>query len=113
MRKWQQQVSIGYFIVALLLLFALQSFFASARVETITYSQFRTLARKGLITNVVIGEKIIRGEIRWTLFQRVQRRDGTQRRRGDHASLDRCAPESTPFVVLLQGCALRVGTIAS
>jgi cell division protease FtsH len=64
MRKWQQQFSIGYFIVAVLLLFALQSFFASARIETITYSQFKALARKGLITNVVIGEKVIRGEIK-------------------------------------------------
>jgi hypothetical protein len=28
MRKWQQQFSVGYFIVALVLLFSLQSFFA-------------------------------------------------------------------------------------
>jgi cell division protease FtsH len=64
MRKWQQQFSIGYFVVAVVLLFALQSFFASPRVETITYSQFKALARKGLISNVVIGERVIRGEIK-------------------------------------------------
>jgi hypothetical protein len=29
MGKWKQQFSIGYFLVALILLFALQSFFAS------------------------------------------------------------------------------------
>ena len=27
MQKWQQQFSIGYFVVALVLLFALQTFF--------------------------------------------------------------------------------------
>jgi cell division protease FtsH len=64
MRKWQQQFSIGYFVVAVVLLFALQSFFASPRAETITYSQFKSLARKGLIANVVIGEKLIHGEIK-------------------------------------------------
>ena len=64
MQKWRQQFSIGYFVVALILLFALQTFFASTRVETISYSQFKTLAMKGLLSNVVIGEKIIHGEIK-------------------------------------------------
>jgi cell division protease FtsH len=64
MKKWQQQFSIGYFVIALILLFALQTFFASPHVETITYSQFKALAKKGLLSNVVIGEKIIRGEIK-------------------------------------------------
>jgi len=30
--------------------------FASPRLETISYSQFKTLAKKGLLSNVVIGE---------------------------------------------------------
>jgi hypothetical protein len=62
MQKWQQQFSIGYFVIALILLFALQSFFASSQVETITYSQFKPLAKKGLLSNVDIGEKIIRAK---------------------------------------------------
>jgi hypothetical protein len=40
------------------LLLALQCFFASPRLETISYSQFKTLAKKGLLSNVVIGEKL-------------------------------------------------------
>src|SRR5262245_4673249 len=64
MGKWQQQFSIGYFIVALILLFALQTYFAAPRVETISYSQFKTLVKKGLVSNVVIGEKVIRGDIK-------------------------------------------------
>ena len=51
-------------MIALILFFALQTFFASSHVETITYSQFKALAKKGLLSNVVIGEKIIRGEIK-------------------------------------------------
>ena len=64
MQKWQQQFSIGYFVIALILFFALQTFFASPHVETITYSRFKALAKKGLLSNVVIGEKTIRGEIK-------------------------------------------------
>jgi cell division protease FtsH len=64
MQKWRQQFSIGYFVIALILLFAVQTFFASPHVETITCSQFKTLAKKGLLSNVVIGEKVIRGEIK-------------------------------------------------
>ena len=64
MGKWQQQFSIGYFIVALILLFALQTYLAAPRVETISYSQFKTLVKKGLVSNVVIGEKVIRGDIK-------------------------------------------------
>jgi cell division protease FtsH len=64
MGKWKQQFSIGYFVVALILLFALQTYFAVPRVETITYSQFKSLVKKGLISNVVIGEKVIRRDIK-------------------------------------------------
>ena len=42
----------------------LQTYFAAPRVETITYSQFKTLVKKGLVSNVVIGEKVIRGDIK-------------------------------------------------
>jgi cell division protease FtsH len=45
-------------------LFALQTFLTGARDETISYSQFKVLVRKGLVSNVVIGEKAIRGEIK-------------------------------------------------
>ena len=64
MGKWQQQFSIGYFVIALILLFALQTYFAAPRIGTITYSQFKTLVKKGLVSNVVIGEKVIRGDIK-------------------------------------------------
>ena len=64
MDKWRQQVSIGYFFVALLLLFLLQTYLASPQIETINYSQFKALAKKGLVANLVVGEKTIHGEIK-------------------------------------------------
>jgi cell division protease FtsH len=64
MDKWRQQFSIGYFFVALLLLFLLQTYLASPQVETINYSQFKALAKKGLVANLVVGEKTIHGEIK-------------------------------------------------
>jgi cell division protease FtsH len=60
----QQQFSIWYFIVALVVLIAIQNFFTTAQVETISYSQFKALARKGMVTDLVIGEKTIRGNIK-------------------------------------------------
>jgi cell division protease FtsH len=64
MDRRQQQLSIGYFIVALAVLFGLQTFFTAARDENISYSQFKLLARKSLVSNLVIGDKAIRGEIK-------------------------------------------------
>jgi cell division protease FtsH len=64
MNKWKQHFSIGYFIVAMLILFLLQYYFAAPKVETIGYSQFKSLVKKGLVTNLVINEQIIRGEIK-------------------------------------------------
>jgi cell division protease FtsH len=64
MDKRQQTLSIGYFVVLLAALFALQTFLTAARDETISYSQFKVLVKKGLVSNIVIGEKAIRGEIK-------------------------------------------------
>ena len=64
MEKWRQQLSIGYFIIAVILLIALQSYFATSRQETISYSIFKALVRRGLVTNLAITDKAIHGEIK-------------------------------------------------
>ncbi len=64
MEKWRQQFSVGYFVIAIVILIALQSFFAPSRQETIAYSKFKALVRKGLVTNLVIAEKAIHGDIK-------------------------------------------------
>ncbi len=72
MDKWRQQFSIGYFFVALLLLFLLQTYLASPQIETINYSQFKALVKTGLVANLVVGEKAIHGEIKEITGGRAQ-----------------------------------------
>ncbi|HLN83926.1 MAG TPA: ATP-dependent zinc metalloprotease FtsH, partial [Candidatus Binatia bacterium] len=64
MDKWQQKLSIGYFFIALVLLFLLQTYLASPQVETVSYSQFKALVKSALLANLSIGEKTIHGEIK-------------------------------------------------
>ncbi|HEY3150588.1 MAG TPA: ATP-dependent zinc metalloprotease FtsH [Candidatus Binatia bacterium] len=64
MDKWKQQLSIGYFVVALLMLFLLQYYFTAPKVETIGYSEFKALVKKRLVTNLVMNEQTIRGEVK-------------------------------------------------
>jgi cell division protease FtsH len=62
--KWRQQFSIGYFVVVLLLLFAVQSFFAAPRPEAVDYSQFKALVKKRLVANLALSDQTIRGDIK-------------------------------------------------
>ena len=64
MDKWQQKFSIGYFFVALILLFLLQNYLASPPAESINYSQFKTLVAKSQVANLTVGDKTIHGEIK-------------------------------------------------
>ncbi|HXG51929.1 MAG TPA: ATP-dependent zinc metalloprotease FtsH [candidate division Zixibacteria bacterium] len=63
MQKRRQRFSIGYFILALLLVIGLQHYFAAPSLETINYSQFKALVHNGQVSNLVVGENTIRGEI--------------------------------------------------
>jgi cell division protease FtsH len=64
MEKWRQQFSIGYFVIAVIALIALQSYFANPRQEAIAYSDFKALVKRGVVTNLVIKDKTIHGEIK-------------------------------------------------
>jgi len=50
MRKWQQRVSIGYLRSGGGFTFRFAELFRFSARRTITYSQFKALARKGLMT---------------------------------------------------------------
>src|SRR5918996_6313394 len=63
-KRRQQQFSIGYFILGVLIIFAPQSYFAAPPVETLAYSHFKALVKKGQVADLVLGEKAIRGQIR-------------------------------------------------
>src|SRR5688572_9883002 len=64
MQKRQQQFSIGYFVLALIIILGLQTYFATATVEPISYSEFKSLVKNRQVANLVIGDKTIRGEIK-------------------------------------------------
>ena len=63
MDKKKQRFSIGYFIVALLVLFLMQYYFAAPQPETIPYSQFKNLLGRKLVTDLAVSDEVIRGLI--------------------------------------------------
>ena len=60
----QQTFSIWYFIVTFLILLAMQTYFLSPRPEMITYSQFKSLVKDGLVADLAIEQGTIRGNIK-------------------------------------------------
>ena len=64
MVRKQVDFSIGYFILAMALMFASQYFLFTQSVETLSYSQFKTLLKRGQVTDVVVREKEISGAIK-------------------------------------------------
>jgi cell division protease FtsH len=60
----QQTFSSWYFIVTFLILLAMQIFFLSPRPEMITYSQFKSLVKDGLVADLVVEQGTIRGNIK-------------------------------------------------
>jgi cell division protease FtsH len=67
----QQQFSIWYFLVSLLLIFAMQTYILRPHPEVITYSQFKSLVKQGLVTDVVVEKESIRGNIKPEGIQQV------------------------------------------
>src|SRR5512144_2121914 len=62
--KQQEQFSIWYFLITLVMLMAMQYFFLSSPVERIPYSQFKSLVKNGLVTDLIIEQDAIRGNIK-------------------------------------------------
>jgi len=59
----QRRFSLWYFLAALVVIILIQNFLPTSRVETISYSQFKSLIKKGMVTDVVVAEKTIRGNL--------------------------------------------------
>ena len=71
MGKKKIDLSIGYFVLALTLMFASQYFFYAQPVETLSYSQFKNLLKHGQVTDVVVREKEINGAIKPNALKEV------------------------------------------
>ncbi|HEX9786403.1 MAG TPA: ATP-dependent zinc metalloprotease FtsH, partial [Candidatus Binatia bacterium] len=64
MDKRKRRYSIGYFVIALLMLFLLQYYFAAPQPLTIDYSELKSLVRKKLVTDLVVTDEVMRGKIK-------------------------------------------------
>ena len=62
---WNQQWNLGYWLLALLLIFSLQNVWqASQTVETVPYSKFEKELADGHVSEVVIGDQTITGKLK-------------------------------------------------
>ena len=64
METKKSDFSIIYFMVALAVMFVAQYFLLAKQLETISYSQFKTLLKKGQVAEVVVRDKTIGGSIK-------------------------------------------------
>lgn len=64
MEKKHRQFSIWYFILAFFIVLMIQNYLDRPHVEIISYSQFKSLLKTGLIADLAIGEKTIEGNMK-------------------------------------------------
>ncbi|HXG52818.1 MAG TPA: ATP-dependent zinc metalloprotease FtsH [candidate division Zixibacteria bacterium] len=64
MAQKQPDLSLWFFIVAVLVILAIQTTFLRPQPETLSYSQFKSLARQGLVTDLVVETQTIRGNLK-------------------------------------------------
>jgi cell division protease FtsH len=64
MARNQQDFSIWYFVLMMTFVIIMQSYFLGGQTETISYSQVKSLVKKGLVTDVVIEQDSLRGNIK-------------------------------------------------
>lgn len=62
----RRQFSLWYFIGVLVLLFAVQTYIASEHVETLPYSDFKTLLKAGKVKEVTVSAETIDGVVNMT-----------------------------------------------
>ncbi len=63
MESKHQKFSIGYSVAALIALFLLQSMLFAPHAETLSYSEFKGLAKKGKVSNLVLDKQTISGTL--------------------------------------------------
>ena len=75
MGKKQQPFFVWYFVVALVVILIVQNFLQSPHLENVTYSQFKSLVKKGLVINPrsLISDQLVREAERF-LFSVLKKR---------------------------------------
>jgi cell division protease FtsH len=64
MDKKKRQLSIGYFMLAFFAILMIQNYFGRAHVEIINYSQFKSLLKKDLVSDVAVRDTTIDGNLK-------------------------------------------------
>ncbi|HUW36734.1 MAG TPA: ATP-dependent metallopeptidase FtsH/Yme1/Tma family protein, partial [Rhodocyclaceae bacterium] len=64
MEKQQRQFSLWYFLIAFLVILAVQSFLFAPHTENLAYSEFKALLRAGKVESVALGERVITGTLK-------------------------------------------------
>lgn len=59
----EKQLSIAYIIAIMALMFIAQYFLIAKSVETLSYSQFKSLLKNNQVSDIVIREKCINGKL--------------------------------------------------
>ena len=60
----KRQFSIGYFVLVFFIVLMIQNYLGSPHVEIISYSQFKSLLKNGLIVDLTIDEKSVKGNMK-------------------------------------------------
>lgn len=71
MEKRQRRFSIGTIVMALVIVLFLQSLLPNPYAETISYSQFKFLLKKGMVTDLVVGEQTVRGSMKTEALKEI------------------------------------------
>ena len=64
MEKKQKEFSLWYFVIAFLILIAIENLILSSHLETLSYSDFKVLLEAGKVDDVIIGDQEISGFLR-------------------------------------------------
>ena len=60
----KQQFTVWYVFISLAIFLLIQTYFLAPRPEVINYSQFKTLVKQNLVTNLAVGHDTITGDIK-------------------------------------------------
>ena len=63
MEPKHRTLSIGYFVVALIILLVAQAVLFAPHTENVSYSEFKALVKKGKVSDLTLDKQTIRGTL--------------------------------------------------
>src|SRR3990167_3138129 len=67
----KQQFSIWYFLIAFVLILAIQNYVTAPHAENLAYNEFKALLKAGKLEDVALGERVITGTLKPEGLERV------------------------------------------